>query len=39
MVPAPDDILIEVFQVDRAQIPADLLGYFEWNDPRKELEA
>ncbi len=39
MVPAPDDILIEVFQVDRAQIPPDLLGYFEWSDPRKEPEA
>lgn len=39
MAPAPDDILIEVFQVDRTQIPADLLGYFEWNDSRKEPEA
>lgn len=29
MVPAPDDILIEVFQVDRTQIPDHLLDYFE----------
>jgi len=28
-VPAPDDILIEVFQVDRTQIPDHLLDYFE----------
>jgi catechol 2,3-dioxygenase-like lactoylglutathione lyase family enzyme len=29
MVPAPDDILIELFQVDREQIPPDLSDYFE----------
>jgi len=29
MVPAPDDILIEVFEVDKKQIPSDLLSYFE----------
>jgi catechol 2,3-dioxygenase-like lactoylglutathione lyase family enzyme len=29
MVPAPDDILIELFQVDKNQIPAEILNYFE----------
>lgn len=29
MVPAPDDILIELFQVDKKQIPAEMLSYFE----------
>jgi catechol 2,3-dioxygenase-like lactoylglutathione lyase family enzyme len=29
MVPAPDDILIELFQVDKKQIPAEMLNYFE----------
>jgi len=30
MAPAPDDILIEVFEVDKTQIPSDLQGYFDW---------
>ena len=29
MVPAPDDILIELFQVDKEQIPSEFLSYFE----------
>ena len=29
MVPAPDCILIELFQVDKKQIPAEMLSYFE----------
>jgi len=29
MVPAPDDVLIELFQVDKRQIPAQYLDYFE----------
>lgn len=29
MVPAPDDILIEVFQVDKDKIPQELLDYFD----------
>jgi catechol 2,3-dioxygenase-like lactoylglutathione lyase family enzyme len=29
MVPAPDDILIELFEVDKKQIPSDFLNYFE----------
>ena len=29
MVPAPDDILIELFEVDKKQIPSELLSYFE----------
>jgi catechol 2,3-dioxygenase-like lactoylglutathione lyase family enzyme len=29
MVPAPDNILIELFQVDKAMIPRDMRGYFE----------
>jgi catechol 2,3-dioxygenase-like lactoylglutathione lyase family enzyme len=29
MVPAPDDILIELFQVDKAQIPDEYLDYFD----------
>lgn len=28
MVPAPDDILIELFEVDKNQIPSEYLGYF-----------
>ncbi|MEW6266385.1 MAG: VOC family protein [Thermodesulfobacteriota bacterium] len=29
MVPAPDDILIELFQVDRDQVPLEMRDYFE----------
>ena len=29
-VPAPDDILVEYFEVEKDNIPADLSGYFEW---------
>jgi catechol 2,3-dioxygenase-like lactoylglutathione lyase family enzyme len=29
MVPAPDDILIELFEVDKNTIPTDFLNYFE----------
>jgi catechol 2,3-dioxygenase-like lactoylglutathione lyase family enzyme len=29
MVPAPDDILIELFEIDKNQIPAEYWGYFE----------
>jgi len=29
MVPAPDDILIELFEVDKKQIPSEFLNYFE----------
>jgi catechol 2,3-dioxygenase-like lactoylglutathione lyase family enzyme len=29
MVPAPDDVLIELFQVDKTQFPVELGGYFE----------
>jgi catechol 2,3-dioxygenase-like lactoylglutathione lyase family enzyme len=29
MVPAPDDILIELFKVEKNRIPAEILGYFE----------
>jgi catechol 2,3-dioxygenase-like lactoylglutathione lyase family enzyme len=29
MVPAPDDILIELFEVDKKQIHAEMLSYFE----------
>ncbi len=29
MVPAPDDILIELFEVDKTQIPSEYLNYFE----------
>jgi catechol 2,3-dioxygenase-like lactoylglutathione lyase family enzyme len=29
MVPAPDDILIELFEVDKKKIPSELLNYFE----------
>ncbi len=29
MVPAPDEILIELFQVDRAKLPQQYLDYFE----------
>ena len=29
MVPAPDEILIELFEVDKAEIPPELLDYFE----------
>jgi catechol 2,3-dioxygenase-like lactoylglutathione lyase family enzyme len=29
MVPAPDDILIELFEVDKSQIPAGFHDYFE----------
>jgi len=29
MVPAPDDILIELFEVDKNQIPSEYLDYFE----------
>ena len=28
MVPAPDNILVEVFEVDRSQLPASLTDYF-----------
>ncbi len=30
MVPAPDDVLIELFEVDKKQIPAEMINYFEW---------
>ena len=30
MVPAPDDILIELFQVDKSSVPAELVEYFEF---------
>jgi hypothetical protein len=29
MVPAPDDILIELFQVDKTKIPSSYVDYFE----------
>lgn len=29
MIPAPDDILIELFQVDKKLIPPEILNYFE----------
>lgn len=29
MVPAPDDILIELFEVDKKQIPSEFQSYFE----------
>jgi hypothetical protein len=29
MVPAPDDILIELFEVDKTTIPPQLSNYFE----------
>lgn len=29
MVPAPDDVLIELFEVDKKQIPAEFHSYFE----------
>jgi catechol 2,3-dioxygenase-like lactoylglutathione lyase family enzyme len=29
MVPAPDAVLIEYFEVDKSQVPPDLLDYFE----------
>ena len=29
MVPAPDDILIELFQIDKSQIPREYWDYFE----------
>jgi catechol 2,3-dioxygenase-like lactoylglutathione lyase family enzyme len=29
MVPAPDDILIELFEVDKKQIPSEFINYFE----------
>jgi catechol 2,3-dioxygenase-like lactoylglutathione lyase family enzyme len=29
MVPAPDDILIELFEVDKKQLPSEMLNYFE----------
>jgi catechol 2,3-dioxygenase-like lactoylglutathione lyase family enzyme len=29
MVQAPDDVLIELFEVDKKQIPSEFLGYFE----------
>jgi len=29
MVPAPDDILIELFEVDKKQLPAEFQSYFE----------
>jgi catechol 2,3-dioxygenase-like lactoylglutathione lyase family enzyme len=29
MIPAPDDILIELFEVDKKQIPSEFLNYFE----------
>ena len=29
MVPAPDDILIELFEIDKNQIPAEYWRYFE----------
>lgn len=29
MVPAPDDILIELFEVDKKHIPPEMLNYFE----------
>ena len=28
MVPAPDAILIEYFEVDKSQVPPELLNYF-----------
>jgi catechol 2,3-dioxygenase-like lactoylglutathione lyase family enzyme len=31
MVPAPDDILIELFEVDKSMIPPEFLSYFEWD--------
>ncbi len=30
MVPAPDDIVIELFEVDKNQISSEFLSYFEW---------
>jgi hypothetical protein len=30
MVPAPDNILIEYFEVDRKSVPLELSDYFEW---------
>jgi catechol 2,3-dioxygenase-like lactoylglutathione lyase family enzyme len=29
MIPAPDDILIELFEVDKKQLPSEMLNYFE----------
>jgi len=29
MVPAPDEILIELFQVDKAKLPPQYVDYFE----------
>ena len=29
MVPAPDDVLIELFEVDKSRIPSDFADYFE----------
>jgi len=29
MVPAPDDVLIELFEVDKKQLPAEFRSYFE----------
>jgi len=29
MIPAPDEILIELFQIDRAKLPPQYLAYFE----------
>jgi catechol 2,3-dioxygenase-like lactoylglutathione lyase family enzyme len=32
MVPAPDDVLIELFEVNKAAIPAEYHDYFIWGD-------
>ena len=29
MVPAPDDILIELFEVDKSRVPSQILDFFE----------
>jgi hypothetical protein len=29
MIPAPDDVLIELFQVDKTKLPPEFVDYFE----------
>ena len=38
MAPAPDDILIEYFQVDREKIPPELRDYFEQQPANHQIE-
>jgi hypothetical protein len=39
MVSAPDNVLIELFQVDKTKLPQQYVDYFEWSPDNKNLNG